>query len=198
MNRVQCPVDSHILDDLRVGRVLASRINDVVARPSSKRHSEYLELLNRQIRGFGDLDPNDVYRDRELVPTALAAYQTRSRTELERGWFYQHPNYDMLGCTPDAVEANEIGYTAHIRQTEESYERAVDDNMNAQYMRSAQASMAVTGLAFWVHLDYWEDRGTRKRRLFETLFYRNPLADELLIKMAWFYTQAVQAHLQIA
>lgn len=198
MNRVQLPVDSEVLQHLAVGRVMAERINAVVARPTSKRHSEYLELLNRQIRGYGDVDPDDVYRDRELVPVALAAYEARNGVQLGRGWFYQHPDYDMTGCRPDGVEGHLIGLTAHIRQTEETYEKAVEDSMNAQYMRAAQASMAVTGLPYWIHLDYWEDRNTRKRRLYETLFERNPLADELLLKLAYFYCRAAQAHLEAA
>ena len=46
-----------------------------------------------------------------------------------------------------------IGLTAHIRSSEETYERAVEDAMNAQDMRSAQAAMAVTGFggaSIWI------------------------------------------------
>ena len=198
MNRVQLQPDSDVLDALKIGRVLSSRINDVMARVNSKRYQGYLELINRQVRGFGDHDPNDQYRERELAPTALKAYEIRNGAQLERGWFYRHTEYDFLGCAPDAIEANEVGYTAHIRSTEETYERAVADNMNKHYMRTAQASMAVTGFEFWIHLDYWEDRGLRQRRLYETLFTRNPLADELLHRMAWFYCQACQSHSRTA
>ena len=192
MNRVQLPVDSHILQELGIGRVLCSRINDIMAKPTSKRHRQYLELLNRQINGYHDLDPADVYRERELVPTALAAYETRHGVSLDRGLFYQDPHYDFIGCCPDAVESDLIGISVHIRQTEETYERAIDDNTNAYDMRVAQASMAVTGLNHWLYLNYFEDRAIRKRRLSESLFERNPLADEMLIKMAWFWTKAVQ------
>lgn len=195
MNRIQLPADSIVLYELGIGRVLASRINDILARPTSKRHQSYLTLMNRQVRGFGDTDPADAFRERELVPRALQAYEVRAKTSLTRGYFYQHGEYEFLGCAPDAVEADEIGYTAHIRQSEDSYEKAVADNMNAQYMRTAQAAMAVTGLQFWIHIDYWEDPAERRRRMFETLFTRNPMADELLHKMAWFYCQAVQSHL---
>lgn len=198
MNRIQLPPDSETLYDLGAGRVLASRINDVLARPSTKRYQSYLELINRQVRGFDDRDPADAFRERDLVPRALQAYEIRNRTTLERGYFFQHSSYEFLGCTPDAVENDEIGYTAHIRATEDTYEKAVEDNMSAQYTRTAQAAMAVTGLKFWVHLDYWEDEGLRRRRLTESLFCRSPMADELLNRMAWFYCDACQCHLRTA
>lgn len=198
MRRVQCQAGGELLDKLAVGRLMASRINDVMARPTSKRHTEYLTLLNRQIRGFGDIDPNDVYRDRERVPAALKAYEARHGVQLERGWFYVHPQYDFIACTPDAVESPLIGLTAHIRQTEETYERAVEDVMSGPNMRTAQAAMAVTGLPYWLHLNYWEDREQHKRRLHEALFERNAYADELVGRLAWFYCRAVQEHLEAA
>lgn len=192
MNRVLCPVDSHLIDDLAVGRVMAERINDVAAKTSTKKNKRYTRLLNRQILGFDDRDPNDQYRARDLVPAALRAYELRHGTTLERGWFYRHPEYDFVGCRPDAIEPGVLGVTVHIRSNEDTYEKAVEDDGNIRYTRVAQASMAITGLPAWLHLEYWEDRGVMQRRLSESLFTRNPLADEMLAKMAFFWCRAAQ------
>lgn len=195
MPRAQCPPDSHQIEELAVGRVMASRINDVCAKPNTKRYDSFSYLINRQVRGFEDRDPNDQYRERELVSVALTAYESRHGVTVKRGCFYTHDEYHMLGCAPDAVEEPGVGITVHIRQSEEAYEKAVANSSNLQYTRVAQASMGVTGLPYWLQIDYWEDRAARRRRMSEALFMKNPMAWQLVDKMAFFYCEAAQSHL---
>lgn len=199
MHRVQLPPDSCLIDELSVGRVLASRINDIVAKPTSRRYRNYLHLLNRQIRGFQDTDPANVYRNRDLVPAALDAYRHRHGTDkITTGWFYQHAEYPMLACVPHGVESDMIGLTVHIRESEDSYEQAIEKSHVPARRRVAQASMAVTGLTAWIHLDYWEDRGLRRRRLYESVFATDPAGDQMLWAMIHFYCDASKAHLKTA
>ena len=175
-----------------MGRVMAERINDVCAKVNTKRHKQYLHLMARQIGGYADLDPNDQYRHRPLVERALQAYSLRHGCQVERSWFYRDTQHEFIGCQPDGIEPNVCGLTAHIRETEETYERAVDNDTNLQYTRVAQVSMAITGLRHWIHLDYFEDPETRKRRLSESLFNANPMGDDLVTQMAFFYCRAAQ------
>ena len=168
------------LDDLTRGHVDVARINDVMARPDSKRFKEYLTLIQDQFLGEKNIDHDDQYREqaKELLPNALH-YEKRNGVKTVRGllFYYYDPDFKIAAC-PDAVDYGEadeegnykepiIGLTVHIRQTRETYDASVERGIDKPMERHAQAMMKITGLPNWIHLDYWEDANLRLRRLFE-------------------------------
>lgn len=172
--------DSDELGNLTHGFVDAARINDVMARPNSKRFKEYLTLIQEQYLGEPVFDHDDRYRAeaKELLPNALIAYEKRHGVITRRGLVFFYGNDFQISAAPDAVDYGEadeagefkepiIGLTVHVRESEETYDKAVDRGLDQAAIRHTQAMMLITGLPNWIHLDYWQDANLGKRRLFE-------------------------------
>lgn len=155
------------LDELTHGYVLANRVNDVLAAPSTKRYKAYLDFVQRQFEGRDAIDDAARFRDNELVPRALDAYEYRHGTKTKRHVFFQHREKDFrIGAVPHAVDGL-IGLTVHVRETMETYEVAVEKGLTPPLIRSAQAQMIVCDKPYWIHLNYFEDSERRIRRLHE-------------------------------
>lgn len=166
-------------EDAIRGYVLAERINDCIAKPDSKRYQEYLRYVQDAFMGESPVDPKDRFRDRELVPRALDAYERRHEVTLETGRLYFADDFPIVAA-PDAVDGELIGITVHIRQTMETYEAAIQRGVDNDMLRHAQAMMAITGLFYWLHLNYYENAETRIRRLHEhDVVLDRPRATEL-------------------
>ncbi|MCH8135850.1 MAG: hypothetical protein IIB77_07725 [Proteobacteria bacterium] len=165
----QYRVDSDELHDLTHGFVDAARINDVMAKPGSKRFKEYLTLIQEQYLGEPVFDHNDRFREeaKELLPNALIAYEKRHGVITRRGLVFFHGSDFQISAAPDAVDSDIIGLTVHIRQSEETYNKAIAHGLDQAMIRHAQAMMLITGLPNWIHLNYWQDANLGQRRLFE-------------------------------
>jgi len=175
-NFVTCPRGTDDFDTLLRGYVRAERINDIIAKPSTKRYREYMKLIQEQFLGEPILDPKDEYREKvkECLPYALAAYEKRHGVTIDCDRVYFHDDEDIkIAAVPDGVESDLIGVTMHIRQTEESYEEAVSLGMTPEMERHSQAMMLIAKTPYWVHSNYWQNLETRDRRLsdeFESTF----------------------------
>ncbi len=172
-NAVNYRPDSEDLENLTKGWVMANRINDVVARPDTKRYRGYLRLVQGQFIDPHVTDPDDAWRHKELLPRAIDAYERRHGVDLARGRLYSMPDY-RVAAAPDAVESEFIGLTIHIRQTLETFEDAVRLGVTPEMSRHGRAMLWVTGFDCWAHLDYFEDAATRARKLFEHVVTRDP------------------------
>ncbi|KKL57228.1 hypothetical protein LCGC14_2237480, partial [marine sediment metagenome] len=69
------------LGELTRGFIMADRINDILARPNSDRHKDYLSLIKDQFMGEPVIDHNDQYREqaKELLPRALEFFNLEHR-----------------------------------------------------------------------------------------------------------------------
>lgn len=154
------------------GYVLANRINYVFAKSDTEHYQAYLQLVQDQFMGEPAVDPNDQYRDRDLVPRALEGYARKHGVELVTGQVYFHDQF-AIAAVPDAVDGDQIGITVHIRESLETYinmvEKWIDPErgIDPAELRHAQAMMAITGLPYWIHLNYFEDAPTLTRRMRE-------------------------------
>ncbi|KKL19076.1 hypothetical protein LCGC14_2469090 [marine sediment metagenome] len=158
------------LGELTRGFVMADRINDILARPNSKQHRDYLSLIRDQFMGEPVFDHNDQYREqaKELLPRALDHFNRRHEISVIEGLLFIHSEeFPMIAAAPDAVWGDLVGLTVHIRQSEETYAAAVERGVDKEMERHAQAMMLVTGLPIWLHLSYFEDANERVRRLHE-------------------------------
>ena len=167
---IVCPRDTDEFQNRTRGYVSANRINDVVAKPDSKRCRAYLDLIRSQFSGEPVIDDNDQYRSKtwEMVPYALAAYERRHEVDTHRHRVYFHSNEAVkIIAVPDGIEEGVCGLTVHFRQDEETYEAAVSKGTTSDLVRHAQAMMLITNQEAWIHLNYWHDMETRQRRLHE-------------------------------
>jgi putative phage-type endonuclease len=92
---------------IRLGKVTASRMADVIARTKSgygaSRANYLAELVAERLTGV----PAEHYQNAAMIwgtekePDARAAYSFYANAEIELVGFIQHPTIAMSGCSPD-------------------------------------------------------------------------------------------------
>ncbi len=165
--RKKVRLQSDELDEAIRGYVLANRVNDMVARPTSKRYLEYLRVVNEQWQGGSALDPRDQYREeaKALLSRAADALRPRWPDPIETGYVYYHPQDGIpIAAVPDAV-SDTTGMTFHIRKSPQTYSKAREIGITPEMYRQSQAMMAVTGKRCWLQCNYLEKPETRIRKL---------------------------------
>jgi len=90
---------------LRRCRVTASRLGDVMAKPTTGRYKKYrrekvLELLGHEAV---EETPEWFAHGREQEPRAIAAYEWKFNIETEHNVFMISDKYDWLGASPDML-----------------------------------------------------------------------------------------------
>lgn len=110
MNTVECEQGSEAWHRLRLGRVTASRVADVVAKTksgySASRAGYMTELICERLTGkpAGDVKVNDdMRRGTELEPIARALYEVAYDTAVAQVGFVIHPVLEMAGASPDGL-----------------------------------------------------------------------------------------------
>lgn len=94
----------------RVGKLTASRMADAMdvtkaGKPGAKRTALLKTILAERLTG--DAAPNFVsermLRGLELEPAGKAEFELRTGQMLTDCGFYDHPDIDLFGCTPDSL-----------------------------------------------------------------------------------------------
>ena len=180
---------SEDLEQMLKGWVDARRINDIVARPDTKRYRSYLRIVQEQFVDPHVMDPDEAWRHKELLPRALEAYERRHGVTVTQGRLWTLPDF-KIAAAPDATEGR-WGLTVHVRQTLETYREACRIGITPEMQRVAQAMMWVTGRDAWIHLQYFEDAQLRKRALTEQEIAADiPHQEQLGEAMIGFYSKS--------
>ncbi len=141
-------------DELVRGMPLANRVNDMIAKHTSDRYRDYLQLVSQQYAGQPVVDPNDQYREKvkTLIPRAIRAYEAKEGRPANAWRCYFHSLY-QIAALPDAIEDPGLGITFHIRNSETAYRNALETGISPAMERTAQAMMIVCGMQMWLHVN---------------------------------------------
>ena len=138
---------------LRLGKVTASRIKDVIATTKtgySTSRDKYMTqlLLERITNTVAESYTNDAMTwGTEQEPFARAKYEGLASTLVEQVAFVNHPTIPMSGASPDGLVMDDglVELKAPMSHTHlESILGGIDD----QYMPQVQWQMAVTGRSY--------------------------------------------------
>lgn len=94
---------------VRLGRVTASRVADVIAKTktgySTSRAGYMAELICERLTGkpFDQFTNADMQRGTELEPIARAMYELEKDVSVSQVGFVVHPTLDMAGASPDGL-----------------------------------------------------------------------------------------------
>lgn len=135
---------------LRLGKVTASRVSDVMAKgrsgESASRKNYKTDLVVQRLTG----DPGESYTNAAMEwgtatePLARMAYEAKMGVFVNQVAFIDHPSIANFGCSPDGVIGDGLieikcpNSTTHI-------EYLLDDKPPARYIPQMQCQMAVTG-----------------------------------------------------
>lgn len=151
---------------LRLGKVTASRVKDVMATgrgsaPSATRKNYMMELLCERLtgqQGGADLSRNvAVQRGVELEPFARMAYESDKGVMVRETGLVMHPKIEGFGASPDGLAGDEGVLEIKCPNTATHIATMQSGRHDPQYEWQMLAQMACTG-RHWADFVSYDDR----------------------------------------
>jgi len=203
-------------DELRLRRITASRVADVMAKPDSKRHLKYRHQLTMELLGHSEQEesPEWFRHGREMEPRGLARYAWKYDEELDHDVFLIHKDYDWMAASPDSLQMTNGRYKQGLemkcRKLYKEYKEAVarqkkfaeSDRLKMiepGYRFQVQTCMWLTGFDHWWYVNYYE---VKNQHGFPTGDYKltrcpvprdQKLIDEIKEACILFYAECVKS-----
>ena len=135
---------------MRVGKITASRINDVVAMiktgEAATRADYRIELVCERLTGKPTEGFTNSHMERgiELEPFARSAYEIATSTFVEQVAFIDHPRLKNTGASPDGLVGNDGLIEIKCPSVKTHIKTLVDKKAPSKYMNQMQWQMACT------------------------------------------------------
>lgn len=156
---------------LRLGKVTASRVADVVAKtksgPSASRANYMAQLIAERLTGTAQESFSNAAMQwgTDQEPNARAAYEFyRNETVREIG-FVVHPNIEQSGASPDGLVSVDGMVEIKCPNTAAHLETLLGQMVPAKYVNQMQWQMACTGRQ-WCDFVSFDPRLPEHMRLF--------------------------------
>lgn len=156
---------------LRLGKVTASRVADVVAKTksgySASRANYAAQLIAERLTGT----PAESYTNAamqhgtETEPEARAAYEFYQGVTVREVAFVPHPKIDQAGCSPDGLVDDDGLVEIKCPNTATHLETLLGQAVPSKYESQMQFQMACTGRA-WCDFVSYDPRMPENMRLF--------------------------------
>lgn len=153
---------------IRSGRITASNIDKVLAKPSSEKHKKYIYTLAGEIE-TGQCADNYINPamawgiDHES--DAIAWYNARYDVEVQSVGFVLHPTIDRAGCSPDGFITPSLGLEVKCPTTPTHIEYLSSGELPEDYKPQVQWAMVCCEFPEWEFLSY-DPRVSEHRRGF--------------------------------
>jgi putative phage-type endonuclease len=167
---------------LRAGKVTASKIADVMSKPTLIGYQNYMaDLIAERLTGQKtDSFTNAAMQwgvDKE--PQARVEYEIKTGLLVEQVAFVDHPTIEMFGCSPDGYVGEEGLIEIKCPNTSTHIDYIRKDKAPTKYVPQMQCQMAVTGRK-WCDFVSFDPRLPEKLQLFIVRLNRD---DEYISKM---------------
>jgi len=164
---------------LRLGKVTASRVADILAKtktgPSASRNNYLIELaLQRVTKTIEESYTNAAMEwGTQTEPQARVAYEVKTGNFVDQVPFVDHPTIAGFGCSPDGLVGSDglIEIKCPNSATHWSYIKANEPPQ--KYFIQMQAQMAVTG-AKWCDFVSFDPRMPERSQLLIVHVPRDP------------------------
>lgn len=136
---------------LRLGKVTASRITDVLAKVKTgeavTREDYKTELVVQRLTN----QPSESFTNAamewgtEQEPMARIAYETHANVFVEQVSFVEHPTIEWYGCSPDGLVGEDGLLEIKCPASKNHIKYLLNGKPPAKYVPQMQCQMAVTG-----------------------------------------------------
>lgn len=156
---------------LRVGKVTASRVADVVAKtksgPSTSRANYMAELIAERLTGEAAERFTNAAMNwgTEKEPDARAAYEFFRDATVDEVAFVPHPSMAMTGASPDGLVGVDGLVEIKCPNTATHLETLLSQSVPAKYVTQMQWQMACTGRK-WCDFASYDPRMPEEMSLF--------------------------------
>lgn len=177
---------------LRLGKITASRINDVVAQiktgEAATRADYRIDLANERLTGEPEESFTNAHMERgtELEPFARSAYEIKTGVFVAQVAFVDHPRLKNTGASPDGLVGNEGLIEIKCPKRKNHVKALLDKKVPSKYINQMQWQMACTN-RLWVDFVSYCPELPENMQLFIKRVYRdNALIAELESKVIEF------------
>jgi putative phage-type endonuclease len=156
---------------LRLGKVTASRVADVVAKTksgySASRANYMAQLIAERLTNtVAEAYTNAAMQHgTETEPEARAAYEFYQGVAVKEVAFVPHPKIDQAGCSPDGLVGDDVLVEIKCPNTATHLETLLGQAVPSKYEAQMQFQMACTGRKFCDFVSY-DPRMPENMRLF--------------------------------
>jgi putative phage-type endonuclease len=156
---------------LRLGKVTASRVADVVARTKSGYSASRANYMAQLIAERLTDTVSEAYTNAAMVhgtetePEARNAYEFYQGVSVEEVAFVPHPKIDQAGCSPDGLVGADGLVEIKCPNTATHLETLLGQAVPAKYETQMQFQMACTGRQ-WCDFVSYDPRMPENMRLF--------------------------------
>lgn len=156
---------------LRLGKVTASRVADVVAKTksgySASRANYMAQLIAERLTDtVAEACTNAAMQHgTETEPQARSAYEFYQDVTVQEVAFVSHPKIDQAGCSPDGLVGDDGLVEIKAPQTATHLETLLGQAVPGKYITQIQFQMACTGRQ-WCDFVSYDPRMPENMRLF--------------------------------
>lgn len=180
---------------LRLGKVTASRVADIMAKTktgaSASRSNYLVELALQRITGAIEQGyTNDAMQhgiDEE--PYARVAYEIHTNTFVDQVPFVEHPTIKWFGCSPDGLVANDGLIEIKCPNSTTHWATIKDGKPPSRYVIQMQTQMACTSRK-WCDFVSFDPRMPERSQLFICRVERDQhMIDEIEVEVMKFLNE---------
>jgi putative phage-type endonuclease len=156
---------------LRLGRVTASRVADLMAKtksgPAASRANYMAQLIAERLTDtVSETYTNAAMQHgTETEPEARAAYEFYQAAVVNQVAFVEHPSIEQAGCSPDGLVGTEGLVEIKCPNTATHLETLLGQSVPSKYVLQIQFQMACTGRK-WCDFVSYDPRMPENMRLF--------------------------------
>ena len=164
---------------LRLGKVTASRVADILAKtktgPSASRGNYLIELaLQRVTKAIEESYTNSAMEwGIQTEPQARVAYEVKTNNFVDQVAFIDHPTIANFGCSPDGLVGSDGLIEIKCPNSATHWSYIKDNAPPNKYFIQMQAQMAVTG-AKWCDFVSFDPRMPERSQLLIVNVPRDP------------------------
>jgi len=135
---------------LRLGKVTASRVADILAKtktgPSASRQNYLIELALQRTTGIIQESYSNAAMEwgTQTEPQARVAYEVTTNNFVDQLAFVDHPSIDWFGCSPDGLVSDRGLVEIKCPNSTTHWEYFKFNRPPQKYVIQMQAQMAVT------------------------------------------------------
>ena len=134
--------------DQRLGKVTASRLNDVMMDKTRAGYQNYLaQLVCERLTGQHSEQQKSaaMQHGNDTEPRARAMYELQTGLEVSEVGFVDHPIISMTGASPDGLVGKDGMIEIKCPQPAKHLKTLTGGNINTAYARQMQWQMVCTG-----------------------------------------------------
>jgi putative phage-type endonuclease len=158
----------------RLGRITASELSCVIAKPETKKYISYQEKIINGLLGIPDFDDGEkpwFNHGKEMEPEAISLYEWEKDTAVAEAGLCIHPKYDFIACSSDGEVGKDGLVEVKSRISLVEHLKSVRAGVDKKYLPQIQGCIWTTGREWCDFVSYYKSPQNPKTGQIKTLLH---------------------------